>query len=133
MRGSFLLYYFDMFFSLLITLWALILSTSERVHAQDQGIKLLEPIGNVDRIDVQGHPLAAFGNYFDLLYPWIVGMAAGIAILNALWGAQMIVSAGGDQGAYDGGKKRLLVSLGGLLIVLLSPTILNAINPTFFK
>ena len=105
------------------------------VMAQGQnqgGIVLLEPIGSEDQIDaIPG--LGALGHYLSLLYPWMVGMGAGVTVLMAVIGGIQIIQSGGDQGKRDAGQQRLLMSLGGLLLILLSATILNALNPSFFK
>lgn len=96
------------------------------------GIVLLEPIGSEDQIDaIPG--LGALGHYLSLLYPWMVGMGAGTAVLMAVVGGIQIIQSGGDQGKRDAGQQRLLMSLGGLLLILLSATILNALNPSFFR
>ncbi len=100
--------------------------------AQDS-VKLLEPIGDTTEITLDGSTLGAFGTYVNLLYPWVLGMAAAIAVLMGMWGGIEIMQAGADQGKYDGGKNRLLMSLGGLLLTLLASTLLRAINPSFFK
>lgn len=101
--------------------------------ANPGGIFLLEPIGGVREIPTGGGGLGALGAYLGLLYPWLVGMAAGVAVLMALWGGMQIIQSGSDTGKRDEGKKRLLSSLMGLLLILLSATILNALNPTFFQ
>lgn len=98
-----------------------------------QGIFLLEPIGGVRQIPTGGGGLGAMGFYVGLLYPWLVGVAAGVAVLMAVWGGIEIIQSGSDTGKRDEGKKRLIGSLTGLLLILLSATFLNAINPTFFQ
>ena len=97
------------------------------------GIKLLEPIGGVSEIPVGGGGLSAFGFYFGLVYPWVVGMGAAIAVLMGVIGGIQMIQAGADSAAVSAGKSRLLASLGGLLLILLSATIMNALNPAFFK
>ncbi len=102
--------------------------------AQNTGIQLLEPIGGVTSIPTDNqNPLGALGYYIGLLYPWALGMGAATAVLMGVWGGIEIMQAGADQGKYDAGKNRLMMSLGGLLLVLLSATILNTINPSFFR
>jgi hypothetical protein len=101
--------------------------------AGNNGIFLLEPIGGVREIPTNGGGLGAFGFYIGLLYPWLIGVSAGVAVLMALWGGVEIIQSGGDSGKRDEGKKRLIGSLMGLLLILLSATILNAINPVFFR
>ncbi len=103
---------------------------------RDDGIFLLEPIGGVTSIPVTQQNLTGFGvffYYFNLLWPWVVGMGAGIAVLMGVIGGIQIIQAGSDQGKVSAGKNRLLLSLGGLLIILLSGTLLNALNPTFYQ
>ncbi len=101
---------------------------------ETQGIFLLEPIGGVGSIPTVGNEgLGVFQFYFNLLYPWIVGMGAGIAVFMGVIGGIQIIKAGSDQAGVSNGKNRLLLSLAGLLIILASATILNTLNPTFFK
>ncbi len=111
---------------------ALVTTGVPHALAQDS-IKLLEPIGDTTEITLDGSTLGAFGTYVNLLYPWVLGMAAAIAVLMGMWGGIEIMQAGADQGKYDAGKNRLLMSLGGLLLTLLASTILRTINPSFFK
>jgi hypothetical protein len=110
---------------------ALLAQTDAR---SDAGIFLLEPIGGQGSIPTVGNEgLGVFGFYFGLIYPWLIGMGAGIALLMAVIGGIQIIQAGSDQANVTAGKNRLLLSLGGLLIILLSATIMNAINPVFFR
>ena len=107
-----------------------------QVPASQDGIFLLEPIGGVGVIPVGDQEFQGLGPvffYFNLIYPWFVGLGAAVALLHATWGGVEIIQSGADTGKRDSGKNRLLISLGGLLLILLSPTILNTINPTFFK
>lgn len=101
--------------------------------AQD-GIFLLEPIAGIGRVPTQGgEGLGAFQFYFGLLYPWVIGMGAGIAVFMGVIGGIQIIQAGSDAAGVTNGKNRLLLSLAGLLIILGSAAILNALNPTFFR
>ncbi len=95
-------------------------------------IKLLEPIGGVSCLPVGTGPLGAFYTYFNFLFPWLVGVCAGLAILwGVLGGAQMIFNAG-EQGKYDEGKQKLMNAMIGLLLIIFSAMILNFLNPTFY-
>ncbi len=101
---------------------------------QDPGIRLLEPIGNTRSIPTVGNEgLGVFGFYFNTLYPWVLGMAAGIAVLNAVWGGINIIQAGGDSAKVTEGKNKFLLSMAGLLIILASGIILTTLNPSFYK
>jgi hypothetical protein len=118
----------------LAALSALIAPVVALAQSSQPGIKLLEPIGGVREIPVQGNAgLGVFGAYFNLIYPWVIGMGAGIAVLMAVIGGIQIIQSGADQNGVSEGKKRLLMSLGGLLLILASATILNALNPVFFQ
>jgi hypothetical protein len=112
-------------------LWFPIFAFAQQ-NLNEGGIILLEPIGDTDEINASPG-LGALGHYLSLLYPWLVGMGAATAVLMAVVGGIQIIQAGADTGKRDAGKNRLLMSLGGLLIVMLSATILNALNPSFFQ
>lgn len=102
-------------------------------QAQDQGLILLEPIGGVTSIPVVGNEgLGVFGFYFNTLYPWVVGMAAGVAVFNGVLGAIQIIQAGSGDGVTKG-KDRFLISMGGLILILASATIMSVLNPNFFR
>ncbi|MBI1812246.1 hypothetical protein HY285_01740 [Candidatus Peregrinibacteria bacterium] len=104
------------------------------VAALAQGsIPLMECInGNCSIAVDNSKPFSAFWGYFDELYPWIVGTAAGIALLWALIsGIQIIVA--GDSTKMEAGKTQLLHAALGLLLILFSAIILHILNPTFFQ
>ena len=118
-------------FLLLSTLFS---PVSALAQAVDPGIRLLEPIGNTRSIPTVGNEgLGVFGYYFNTLYPWVIGMAAAIAVLNGVWGGIDIIQAGGDSAAVTAGKNKLLLSMAGLLIILASAIILTTLNPSFYK
>ncbi len=97
-------------------------------------IKLLEPIGNISEIPTtNASGFGPFFFFFNLLYPYFVGLGAAIAVLMGLIGGIQVMTAGGDQGRRSAGVNRFLMSLGGLVLLLLSSLILNLLNPTFFK
>lgn len=107
-------------------------SVSTAFAQQQRGIKLLEPIGNVREICVAGGPLAAFFMYFNALWPWLIGVGAGVAVLWAIIGALNIIMSGGDQTKRQEGIDYLLSALFGLGIILLAGVLLRMINPSFF-
>ena len=95
-------------------------------------IKLFEPIDGQKCMPVGNGPLGSFYTYFNLLYPWLVGVSAGVAILwGVMGGAEMILNAG-EQGKYEEGKQKLINSMIGLLIIIFSGMILNFLNPVFY-
>ncbi len=125
-----------------ITLQAvLFLSSGWHATAFAQGIlpashpiNLLAPLD--DKPDpiapVSGQPFVAFQTYFARSWPWIVGVAAGIAVLQALIGGIQIMLSGSDSGARGAGKERLMWALAGLLLIGLSGLILQILNPTYY-
>lgn len=107
-------------------------ATVTRRNARN-GLFLLEPIGGVREIPTRGNAgLGVFNFYFGLLYPWLLGMAGGVVMLNAVWGGIKIIQAGSGDGVTEG-KNKLLLSFAGLLIILFSAVILNTLNPVFFR
>ncbi len=95
-------------------------------------IRMLEPLGGVRCLPVGAGPLGAVYTYFNLFYPWIVGVCAGVAILWGIaGGANMILNAG-DSGKYEEGKQWLLNAMIGLFIIIFSAMIMNFLNPSFY-
>jgi hypothetical protein len=74
-----------------------------------------------------------FFEYFNLAWPWVLGSAAGIAVLQALVGGIQIMLSGSDSGARESGKSRLMWALAGLLMIGLSGMILETLNPLFYN
>lgn len=96
-------------------------------------IKLLEPIDGNHCLSTGSSVTGAFDVYFSMLFPWVVGVSAGIAILwGVAGGANMLLNAG-DSGKYEEGRQWLLSSMVGLFIIIFSAMILNFLNPSFFK
>ncbi len=98
-------------------------------------ICFLQPFGGTRCIDPNNDPspLGVFGMYFNMFYPWLVGVAAGLALLMVLTGGINIIQAGGDQGKRQEGIERLKWAIIGLLFLLFANVILQTLNPTFFK
>lgn len=97
-------------------------------------IWLLQPLDNSSApiSATGGQPFQAFSTYFTRSWPWVIGSAAGIAVLQALVGSIQIMMSGSDSGMRDAGKSRLLWALAGLLLIGLSGLILEIINPIFY-
>lgn len=93
---------------------------------------LLEPISGSPTISASSD-IGPFFDYFDTVWPWLLGMAYGIAVLQALVGGIQIMLSGGDSGKREEGKNRLLWSLAGLLMISLSGLILQTLNSTFYR
>jgi hypothetical protein len=122
----------------------LTLGISTQVSAQAAGgqnfvpnqhpIDLLQPLDDTTTsIQVtNGQPFEAFRKFFDISWPWIIGCAAGIAVLWALVGGIQIMLSGSDSGMRDSGKEKFISALVGLLLIGLSGLILEIINPIGF-
>lgn len=70
--------------------------------------------------------------YFNTVWPWVLGVAAGIAILQAMVGGLQIMLSGGSE-QRSAGEERLKWALGGLALVALAGFLLRVLNPIFFK
>jgi hypothetical protein len=94
-------------------------------------INLMQPLGSKTTLDPEPG-IGVFFTYFNDIWPYIIGIAAGIAVLQALvGGVQIMLSANG--GMKEEGKSRIQWALAGLLLIGLSGAILEMINPIFFK
>lgn len=92
---------------------------------------LMQPIGSV-RCIPSGGPLGTLFSYFNLLYPWIAGLAAGAAVLMVLVGGLQVIMSGGDSGKRGEGISRILWAIGGLLLLAFTSLIFRILNPSFY-
>lgn len=70
--------------------------------------------------------------YFNLTFPWLLGIAAGISILQAIAGGIQIMMSGGSE-QRSAGESRLTWALVGLVLVGLAGFILRVLNPIFYR
>lgn len=119
-------------------------STVGSVFAQDEGddakpflyeqknIKLLQSPDD-STTELPPEPgIGVFFTYFNLAWPWVVGSAAGVAVLQALYGGVKMMLSGGDSGKREEGKSKIMWALAGLLMIGLSGLILETLNPLFY-
>lgn len=92
-------------------------------------IQLLQPIGGVSSISPTAGPQVFF-DYFNVVWPWLAGIAAGFGLLQAIVGGMQVMLSGGNK---DAGVSRFMNALLGLLILGLADLILRTLNPLFFK
>ncbi len=79
-------------------------------------------------------PLGPFLYYINAgVWPWIFKMGVAVAVLNGVFGGFQIVMSNGDSGKIDEGKNRFIWSAVGLIMLLLSGTILHFLNPVGFS
>ncbi|MBI5155761.1 hypothetical protein HZA45_00650, partial [Candidatus Peregrinibacteria bacterium] len=70
--------------------------------------------------------------YFNLTFPWLLGIAAGVSILQAIAGGIQIMMSGGSE-QKSAGESRLTWALIGLVLVGLTGFILRVLNPIFYR
>ncbi len=96
-------------------------------------ITLLQPIGGMSTISTSDGPFQVFLSYINQLYPWVQGVAAGIAVVWGLWGMTGVIMSGGDQSKRSASIKQVQASVLGLMLLLLAGSIMHIINASFFK
>lgn len=93
-------------------------------------IRLMQPLDDsTESLPVSSTPLEVFFTYFNMSWPWLLGVASGIAVLQAVWGGILIMTSW-DQ---DGGKEKIQWALGGMVMIALAGFILRFLNPIFFR
>ena len=93
-------------------------------------IFLMQPLDDsTKKLEVKAEPLQVFFDFFNLSWPWLLGVASGIAVLQAIWGGILIMTSM-DQ---DGGKEKIQWALGGMVMIALAGFILRFLNPIFFE
>lgn len=93
-------------------------------------IRLMQPLDDeTESLEVSSTPLEVFFEYFNMSWPWLLGVASGIAVLQAVWGGILIMTSW-DQ---DGGKEKIQWALGGMVMIALAGFILRFLNPIFFR
>lgn len=119
---------------LMLLLWADATLAQETPLLDYAGpLKLLEPLDGSDERSLEPEPgIDIFFTYFNMSWPLIVGSAAGIGVLQSLYGGIQIMLSGSDSGRLEEGKSRLLWALAGLIMIGLSGMILETLNPVFF-
>ncbi len=112
-------------------------SLALQVSAQSAGFTpptdliLLEPIGTPSFPPSAG--INILFDYFNDVWPWVLGSAAGIAVLWTLIGGIQIMLSGDNTTMRGEGKERLMWALAGLLIIALAGVILTTLNPVFYR
>lgn len=92
-------------------------------------LHLLAPLDDAtNNLPVSDVPLETFFHYFNMSWPWLIGVASGIAVLQAVWGGVLIMTSF-DR---DGGKSKVEWALGGMVIIALVGFILRFLNSIFY-
>lgn len=94
-----------------------------------QDIKLLAPLDDETfTMEPSSTPLETFFEYFNMSWPWLLGVASGVSVLQAVWGGVLIMTSF-DR---DGGKEKIEWALGGMVIIALAGFILRFLNSMFY-
>ncbi len=96
-------------------------------------LRLLQPLDDTTTSLPPSAGILIFFVYFDIAWPWILGIAAGVGVLQALVGGVQIMLSGSDSGMRESGKGKIMWALAGLLMVGLAGFILRSINPLFYR
>lgn len=94
---------------------------------------LLQPLDDATPYLEPQPDIAIFFTYFNTAWPWVLGVAAGIGVLQALVGGVEMMLSGTDTGMREGGKTKIMWALAGLLMVGLAGFILRSLNPLFYN
>lgn len=101
----------------------------ESCDDDDGSITLMQPLDDeTNSLEVSEEPLQTFFDYFNMSWPWLLGVASGIAVLQAVWGGILIMT----SMDHDGGKEKIEWALGGMVMIALAGFILRFLNPIFY-
>jgi hypothetical protein len=105
--------------------------TCDMISADCAGsdVKLLQPLDDeTASIPASDVPLETFFTYFNMSWPWLIGVASGISVLQAVWGGVLIMTSW-DR---DAGKEKIEWALGGMVMIALAGFILRFLNSMFY-
>ncbi len=94
-------------------------------------IYLLQPLDDGDN-ELSGDGIEIFFEYFNRAWPWLVGTAGGVAVLQAVIGGVQIMTSSGGSGKSEG-VERMQWAIAGLVMLVLAGLILRTINPLFYQ
>lgn len=98
-------------------------------ECRDDKLHLLAPLDDkTNEMEVSDVPLETFFTYFNMSWPWLLGVASGIAVLQAVWGGVLIMTSM-DR---DGGKEKIEWAVGGMVIIALAGFILRFLNSIYY-
>ena len=95
-----------------------------------QNLFLLQPLGPTQTIEPQTD-IQVFFVYFNDIWPWLIGVAAGVAVLQALVGGVQMMMSGSSEKAAEG-KTRLVWALGGIVVIAFAGFVLRLLNNIFY-
>jgi hypothetical protein len=101
----------------------------------NKSLCILEPLpGGPKSLNPTVAPFQNFKDYVNNgVWQFIFKVGVAIAVLNGVIGGLQIVFSNGDSGAIEKGRHRLLWSMAGLIMLVLSGVIMTFINPVAFQ
>ncbi len=97
----------------------------------DGSLYLLQPFDDNNELNAEPG-IDIFFTYFNSAWPWMVGTAAGLAVLQAVVGGVQIMTSSGGAGK-SAGVERLQWAIAGLVMLVLAGLILRTLNPLFYQ
>lgn len=103
-----------------------------RLELSNEGtLFLFQPFDGNSELDAESG-IDIFFTYFNSAWPWMVGTAAGVAVLQAVVGGVQIMMSSGGAGKAAG-VERLQWAIAGLVMLVLAGLILRTLNPIFYQ
>lgn len=99
------------------------------VHAQ---VPLLEPIGTMNTLPT-GSGVIIIQQYIAGIWPWLIGIGAGLVLLRIVIGGIEIMNSGGNPGLRAAAKDHIKWAIAGLLMLIMAGAILTTINPSAYQ
>lgn len=97
---------------------------------ENQNTYFLQPLDD-SSYELGSQGIRLFERYVEKSWPWAIGTATGIAILQGVV-AGMQIMYGGSPDKVEEGKTRFTWTVAGLLLLGLAAVILNILSPIFF-
>ncbi len=115
----------------LVSLFLWLVPTVAHAQARGDCVKLLEPFGDQDCIDVEPG-LQTWFLYFGQLAPWLYNVAIGIAVLWLVIAGFKITISSDNETARQEAIGQMKAAVLGLLILIFAGPILRTLNSLFF-
>ncbi len=110
-----------------------LLARAGNLEFSPRDLILLQPLGQNSFIpSAWTTGMTALFFYINDIWPWVIGIAAGIAVLQVLVAGVEIMFSGSSEKAAEG-KSRLFWAVAGLLLAAFSGFILRILNNMFYR
>jgi hypothetical protein len=106
---------------------------AENLYRPAKDIFLLQPILDDEPCVQNDGTINVFFIYFSYIWPWLIGSAAGIAVLWGIIAGVMIMLSGENTELRTKGRDHLMTVIKGLLMIALAGFLLRQLNSLFYK